>query len=126
MKNKSPFLFLSVIGLFLLSCGDPKVVVEVNPLIPADSLIPKEKMVRMLVDIHIVEAGLAAKQGQGIGQKKLALQYYEGVFGRYRVSRKRYEDNLRYYRQDPGAFSKMYDEVIGKLTERQKNYDRKK
>ena len=126
MSIPFPFRILIVAGLLLFSCGDPRVITERDLLVVTDSLIPKEKMIRMLVDIHIVEAGLAGRQGQGIGQKKLASQYYEGVFERYQVSRKRYDDNLKYYRQNPEEFSKMYDEVIGKLTERQKNYDRKK
>ncbi len=126
MSITFPFRILIVTGFFLCSCGDPRVITEGNPLIVTDSLIPKEKMVRMLVDIHIVEAGLAGRQGQGIGQKKLVSQYYEGVFERYQVSRKRYDDNLKYYRQNPEEFSQMYEEVVRKLTERYKNYDREK
>lgn len=117
------FRFMIIMGcLLLLSCGEPSVIKEIDPIVPSDSLIPKEKMIRLLVDIHIVEAALVVKRNETEETNDLAIQYYQAVFKKYGISRNRYDKNLKFYRQDPEEFGKMYEEVIRELTERQKTY----
>ncbi|MCK9421766.1 MAG: DUF4296 domain-containing protein [Bacteroidales bacterium] len=118
------FRFLIVIlgCLLLFSCGEPRVIKEIDPIFPSDSLIPREKMIRLLVDIHIVEAALVAKRNDGVASNDLAIQYYQAVFKKYGISRNRYDKNLKFYRQDPEEFGKMYEEVVRELTNLQKIY----
>ncbi|MEI7980527.1 MAG: DUF4296 domain-containing protein [Bacteroidota bacterium] len=95
-------------------------------MVPSDSLISREKMVRLLVDIHIIEAALVVKRSDGGEQDDLSVQYYKAVFRKYGISRYRYDQNMKFYRQDPEEFGKMYEEVVSNLTSRQENYNQKK
>ena len=120
------WLLLTYFLLLLSGCGDPKVIGDIRPLNPPDSLIPREKMIRMMVDVHVLEAALVLKRNEGTEQRELASQYYRALFSRYGISRGRYESNLNFYRQDPEEFGKMYDEVIAQLIARRQDLSLKK
>ncbi|MCK9204638.1 MAG: DUF4296 domain-containing protein [Bacteroidales bacterium] len=115
------WMMVFLAGTLLFSCGDPKVIKEIHPITPSDSLIPREKMIQLLRDAHILEAALVLKRNEGNEQTNLAGEYYQGLFKKYGISRERYEANLQFYRQDPEGFGKMYEEVVRELTNRQKS-----
>ena len=116
---KNILLFLSL--LLLLACTTDHQPVEAQ-LIPADSIIPEEQMVLILADVHIIEAAMVIERNRGGNANSQADFYYAGLFKKYRISRKRYQQNLEYYRDDPDTFSKLYENVIRELTEREKNF----
>ena len=117
MKNILFFLSL----LLLLACSRDQQSVETH-LIPADSIIPEEQMVLILADAHIIEAAMVIERNRGKNANPLADYYYAGLFKKYRISRKQYQQNLEYYRDDPDRFNKIYENVIKELDEREKNF----
>jgi len=92
----------------------------------ADSIISRDSIVLILVVTHLAEAALIRQRNEGKENPALARYYYGGIFNKYRISQARFNANLTFYRTDPGEFSKMYEEVIARITERQKNYTPKK
>ncbi|MCK9220388.1 MAG: DUF4296 domain-containing protein [Bacteroidales bacterium] len=123
MKFVSRFLLIFGICGLLFSCGEPKTYREAAfAVVPSDSLIGQEQMIHLMADVHIVEAALVIKRNEEVVPKSQVQFYYDGIFNKYHISQKRYDDNLKYYRQDPQVFGKIYEAVVQELTKRQKNY----
>ncbi len=116
---KNILLFLSLLLLF--ACTTDQQPVEAQ-LIPADSIIPEEQMVLILADVHIIESAMLIERNRGKNAASQAGFYYTGLFKKYGISRKRYQQNLEYYRDDPDTFIKLYEKVVRELTGREKNF----
>jgi len=90
---------------------NPGLTIEIKP----DSLIPEAQMIRILTDLHLTEGALAYLKNHGKDNKDLARQYYNVLFSKYKISKKRFSENLEYYQGDQENFLKMYNEVIKQL-----------
>lgn len=111
-------LFLAVL-IFLAGCG--KVHDDKLPAgLVKDSVIPTEKMVQVLADMHTVEAGLHLDRNTGKDVKSMQEFYYKGICSRYKMSTRRLKLNLAWYQQDQESFEKIYDDVIKELDSREK------
>jgi len=102
---------------FLVSCGGSK-----KELLPgklsADSVIPRDEMIKVLVDVHLVEASLNLQKSRGGNVSQLTQNYYQWLCRKYHMSHQRFRDNLNYYKMDPQNFSKIYEEVVKILTDK--------
>ena len=103
----------------LASCGHKKTDVRLDDF-PADSLISRDQMIRIMVDLHLVEAALQLEKTRGGNMPVLTREYFGWLYSRYHVSRKRFQANIDYYKRNPEEFSKMYEEVVKELTIRWK------
>jgi hypothetical protein len=121
-------ILLLLVCLAFISCVNEKKEEEksIRPVLPADSVIPPAIMVQLLADVHVVEAGLQLQKNHGIDIRTKAREDYFGIFRKYRISQKRYEQNLDYYRQDPEAFAKFYELVEQEIAARQQALTKKK
>jgi hypothetical protein len=126
-------------ALFLFSaCNTPKSKPVAEK--PAD-LIPEEKMIQVIADVHELEAALNLRfpqpnrptmqnktmeimrdtflpQFSPDPANNAPLPWYD-IFSREGVTKKQYESSMKYYCTDPEKLSTMYDEVIVELTKRQ-------
>jgi hypothetical protein len=80
-----------------------------------DTLIPRTQMIRILVDVHLTEAALAYSKTSGESKKKLINDYYNAVFAKYKISKKNFESNFDYYKNNQEDLIKMYEDVISTL-----------
>lgn len=103
----------------LASCSGPNTELLPGKL-SADSVIPRDEMIRVLVDVHLIEATLALQRNRGGSNPLLAQNYYQWLCWKYHMSQQRFRDNLSYYKMDHKNFSKMYQEVVKKLTDQTK------
>jgi hypothetical protein len=121
--------------LWLASCGSKQEEVSVTADPPED-LIPREKMVLVLADVHLLESVIGFKAPNGGSRtpfkltptdqiqmlpdkpNPVAVPYYE-IFSRHGYTRDQYERSLQWYALDAEEYSLMYDEVINELTRRQ-------
>jgi len=103
----------------LASCGGPKAKLLPGKL-SADSVIPRDEMIRVLVDVHLIEASLVLQRNRGGNTPLLTQNYYQWLYGKYHMSHQRFRDNLNYYKMDPKNFSKIYQEVVKNLTDQAK------
>ena len=110
----------------LVSCMEKKEIPSGDASIPADSLISSEKMIHIIADVHVVEAALLLERNQEVETKANAEFYYQAIFRKNHISQTRYDENLRYYSQNPSEFVKMYDKVIQELENRQKQFSKVK
>lgn len=98
-----------------ISCSGPKH--EYPRGLSSDSVISRGQMIRILVDVQLVEATLNLEKNRGKDIAHLTGNYYQWLFRKYHISDKRFRNNLDYYRSDPENFSKMYEEVVKNLTD---------
>ena len=113
-----PVVFICLLCLFA-SCGRSKT--EVLPgRLTADSVFTRDEMIRILADVHVVEASLNFQRGRGGNTTVLTQNYYRWLCRKYHMSQRRFRENLNYYKMNPENFSKMYQEVLKSLSDRVK------
>ena len=125
---------LFVVILFLFSCNTPEK--ETIPE-PAD-LIPEDKIVQVLADVHLLEATLSIRSPQPAmprapfdphrdttvraivqeAMNKEPIGFYD-IFKKHGVTRKQYEASMQWYAAKPEKLNELYDKVIVELTKRQ-------
>jgi hypothetical protein len=127
----------AVIALFFLfACNQAPVDAVEKP----SDLIPEEKMVQVLVDVHLLEATLNVRTPQVTRtQSPLPLEmprdtiikgvvfdpkapppiaWYD-IFKKHGVTKTQYEASMKWYSSQPEELNKIYDEVINALTTQQ-------
>lgn len=129
--------WIALIGFIFVfaSCGDKAVVDNtISTEKPAD-LIPEDKMIQVLADVHLLESVVSFRGPQTNSRSPFmissneqvelppagdpqALPYYD-IFAKYGYTRDQYERSLKWYSLDAVNYSAMYDEVINELTRRQ-------
>ncbi|CAN5122109.1 hypothetical protein BH09BAC5_BH09BAC5_19300 [soil metagenome] len=130
------YRYLFIAFFFVLACNQSQVVVVEKP----DDLIPEEKMVQVLADVHMLEAVLTVKNPQtphprgpitmefpkdtsiaslaeNAGSNSTLALY--DIFKKNDVTRKQYQASMQYYGSQPEKLDAIYDEVITELTTRQ-------
>ena len=113
--------------LFLAAaCGKKEKVLVIPEGFERDSIIPETKLVCLLCDVHIAEAGMVLERTERADSKARAEVIYNGIFSKYHITRSRYAANLKYYSMNPEHFAKIYDKVILRIQEKQKWVSRKK
>ena len=114
MKPVLPFVLLIFIIPLIVSCNPKSHGVKAGDL-PSDSIIPEKKMVSLLTDVHVLEAGLMIRKNKGQQDRKWADDAYASLFRRYRITNRQMIRNLEYYQKDPVTFGRIYDTVIKHL-----------
>ncbi|MEI6884606.1 MAG: DUF4296 domain-containing protein [Bacteroidota bacterium] len=114
MKHLIAFAAFGLLVCFT-SCGPPAVNREKEDALPADSVIPEKKMASLLVDVHLLEGGIAILRNKGEQERKWNQEAYRKLFLKYRVNPAQFKRNLEYYEQDPKVFTRIYDTVMVRL-----------
>jgi hypothetical protein len=109
---RSIFLTLTVLSLLIASCESRRSKLDRKNLIPENELVP------ILTDIYLTD-GL-------IGTPKISMKYpqldsistYSHVFKKYGYTREMLDKSLKYYFiKNPKKLIKIYDKVLGILSE---------
>jgi hypothetical protein len=80
-------------------------------------LISRDKMVGMLVDIHLSDAAFQTRRYSNEQLNKYTeSDFYYSVLKKYHVADSVFEISLLYYSSKPKEFEKIYTRVINKLT----------
>ena len=111
MKN---YFFLIFLLLLFVSCGENEHS-SVQRDLPSDSIIPRSQMVKMLADIHVLEAALQELKKKGANEQEMEVFYYSRFFSKYHMSGKRFHTNLANYQAETENFCRLYEDVIKEL-----------
>jgi hypothetical protein len=103
----------------LVSCNKTKTETIPGSLV-SDSIIPRDEMIQVLTDVHLIEASLVLQRNRGENIPLLTQKYYQWLNRKYHMSQRRFRDNLNYYKMNPENFSKLYEEVVINLTNQTK------
>jgi hypothetical protein len=106
MIKKIAIIFLSA---FLFGCTDTE---EVK--IP-DNIISKDKMAKVFVDMHLLEATLNLNAGNPAKKEELNID----VFKKHGITKEKFEESYKFYTQNPSALSEVYDIVLNELSKLQ-------
>ncbi|TND08244.1 MAG: hypothetical protein FD123_2499 [Bacteroidetes bacterium] len=97
-----------ILPFLLFACGEKKTAVPV----PAD-LIPRDKMVEVMTDVHLLEAAMQISSVPGPEHKEFAN--YD-IFKKYGYTHDQYERSIAWYSTRLEDFDKMYDEVLARIS----------
>ena len=83
-------------------------------------ILNRKEMVNVLVDCYIVEAALLDISNKDPDNLKVyTKQYYDFVFKKHNINRNQLFNNIRYYAFQIKEFSKIYNDVLNKVTKMQ-------
>lgn len=101
-----------ILILFLLvACSAPEVK------IPND-IIPRDSMVSILTDVHLVEG---ARIGRKImGDTLMVDDYYAKIYSKYGITAEGFKKSFRYYNEHPEMMKEIYKEVVEHLNQIEK------
>ena len=127
-------LLVLVMSALLFSCSE-----KTGPSAPPEpaNLIPRDKMVQVVADVHLLEAALSnhtnarpnafpgirpngsAEEG-GSGETTVAKKIpYYNIFKKHNVTREQYETSMTWYAAQPDVYNDLYTDVISELSRRQ-------
>lgn len=105
------FKLIILLGLaFICSCTSESEL-DVKP---AD-LLSEEKMIDVLIDVHITEAALSLKNFNRDSSMKLFAYYKDDIFKEHQISEKQFQESYDYYARHSKQFDHMYEVVIDSL-----------
>ncbi|GAB3572494.1 hypothetical protein GCM10027345_03740 [Hymenobacter daeguensis] len=110
-------LALAVLPLALPACQTPE-----NPPQPA-GLLPKEKLVPLLADLHELEARVESSRLTTDSSRALFLAQQKALLWRHEVSDSAFHRSYRYYGVHGKDLHDIYAAVIDTLTARQHKLD---
>ena len=116
MKLKGVFLLLSVV-LLLWGCGESWVE-------KPEKLIPENKMVDMLVDLHLADAMYQIKDNR-LADRKMKIKsedFYYSVLEKHHVPDSVFEKSIIYYSCFPKDFEKIYASVLDRVSQMKEEY----
>lgn len=117
-------IFLVLI-LLVAGCTSSSVK-PVDDAAPTD-LIPHDKMVHLLVDVHLLEAAITVRTGKAITENKPTdpMPYYD-IMKKHGVTYEQYQRSFKYYSLHLDEFNRIYDEVLSEITQIQVREAKKK
>jgi len=117
---KKIYILFTVIFLSIFSCDDPAVE-------KPKKLIPREKMIEMLTDIHIAEATYSNLKNQdNLLRNSNPADFYYSVLKKHNVTDTVFEKSYIYYASNPKIFEKMYRQVMNNLNEMEPEFSGRK
>ena len=103
------FSLVFLLPLLILSCGNK------NKDLP-DYIVVEEKLVPLLVDIHLTDAMLTKEKRPHKEKFESAVNMYPSVLLKHNIDRAIFDSTIRFYVKNPEKFAKIYDEVLRELS----------
>lgn len=82
-----------------------------------DGVLPRKKMVAVLVDIHLAESINNQRYSMSLLQDSLPENLYLSICKKYNIERADVEKSLLYYGKHTREYVPIYDEVLNVLSE---------
>ena len=104
------FLYLLPL-LFLFNCSSNEVKAPKN-------ILSKDKMIELMVDVHIADAMTLEKKIKDIKlSNQLKKSYLVSVLDKHNVSLEEFESSISFYEDNLEEMLEIYNEVMIKITE---------
>lgn len=107
-------LALLSLVLLLAACSNKPVL----PPRPA-SVLEEDKMVEILVEVHMIEATLQRRLIRGSNPNYFGAQQYQLLFERHGISQVQFEESYAYYYQETKNMTEVYEKVLQELSRRE-------
>jgi predicted ribosome quality control (RQC) complex YloA/Tae2 family protein len=109
MTRKKIFLFAYIL-IILAACAP-----DDNKHRNTD-MITEDKMVQLLVDIHLTDAVLSVIYRTKPKSDDATLRIYESVLKKHNTTREQFDRSIEYYSRHIEEYEKIYDKVIEELS----------
>lgn len=80
-----------------------------------DLVLEKDKMVEVMVDVHLAEAVLTRLRGKGEDVTELTEVYYQRVFEMNHITQQEFDTSFTYYQRNLDIMDDIYEDVITEL-----------
>ena len=107
------FIYILFIALFATACSD-------DVKVPKD-ILPKDKMVAVMADMHIAEAAVNSRSYILGNQEYLYYigDVYKHVYKSHKITKAQFDKSYAYYSSHPELFNAVYQDVISELSNKQ-------
>ena len=78
-------------------------------------IIPEDKMVSLLMDMHLTEAVLTKDDRAPDQKANLALSYYPSILEKHDVTRAQVDSSVYWYTRHPKIYNRIYEKVVANL-----------
>jgi len=89
-------------------------------------VIPREKFILLLTELHIADAILTQKSLYDRKLKDSTDSYYNFILVKHNISRKKFDKSLIHYASDLDDFTLIYDEVFENILFQTETFERRK
>lgn len=117
--NQLKQILLLIVLIGLMSC-------DKLPIEKPENLVEREKMIEMLVDIHVAEATFNMMRQDSVIRKSSSANFYHSVLDKHQVADSIFEHSFVFYSSNPKQFEKMYQDVMNKLSELEQEFSGRK
>lgn len=115
MRLKKRIVLLFIFPAFF-ACSKP--VIE-----KPEILIQEDKMIELLVDIHLAEATFNTRRHRdSLVMKSSSADFYYSILDKHQVPDTVFEQSFVFYASQPRKFEKMYRQAMNKLNEMEQEY----
>lgn len=103
--------FFTLIFVFVsfISCSQPDYVPS------GEKIISEEKMIDILIDFHVAEAGVQEGRIKSDKSTKHISTYYTHIYNFHRVSKEDFQSTFEYYVSHPTEFDALYEKINEKM-----------
>ncbi|TAG59524.1 MAG: DUF4296 domain-containing protein [Cytophagales bacterium] len=108
---KIKIIYFTLLSLVLFACN--------NASKKPDHIIDEDKMVRLLIEIHICETKSTQSFLYGDTSKVVYAKLESELFKKMGVTKSNYEDSYQYYMKNLIEFDLMYSRVVDSLSLRE-------
>jgi len=85
----------------------------------SELLIPDDKIVPVLIDLHIVYALQTTREFRDLANKYDSIDVHSGIFDKHGITKEQLDSTLSYLSKNPQKLLDIYDEVIMELSQMQ-------
>ncbi len=90
-------------------------------------LVQEDKMIDMLMDIHLAEATFNTRRHRdSLVMKSSSADFYYSILEKHQVPDSVFEQSFVFYASQPRKFEKMYRQAMNKLNEMEQEYSGRK
>lgn len=115
MKFEAKIIILFIFLAFF-SCSKPTVE-------KPEVLLQEDKIIDMLVDIHLAEATFNSRRHRdSLVMKSSSADFYYSILDKHQVADSVFEQSFVFYASQPRKFEKMYRQAMNKLNEMEQEY----
>ena len=109
MAKQITIIFSLIFLVLLVSCVEKRMKVP-------DNIVSEEKLVSLLVDIHLTDALLMKEKRPHAEKYEKSIKIYPAVLLKHNIDRTVFDSTIRFYVKYPKVFSLIYDEVLRELS----------
>jgi hypothetical protein len=79
-------------------------------------LLTEQEMIAIMYDVQILEADMNYRKSNGKMIGDMPREYYQQLFDHYGINDSIFNQNMRYYTQDPAIMERIMDSVMERLS----------